>query len=118
VSQVVLLAESAHPYHPKALRASGGAVFHARLLDGPSLQDLPEDLPIMALSSEGEDLKGFVFPERFGLLAGMEGPGLPERLKKNSLAIPMEPQVESLNAATALAIALYQWSSSRAGKSR
>jgi 16S rRNA (guanine(527)-N(7))-methyltransferase RsmG len=111
-SQVILLAESAHPYHPKSLRASGGAVLHARLLEGPSLQALPEDLPLLALSSDGTDLSEFVFPKSFGLLVGMEGPGLPERLKKRALAVPIRPEVESLNAATAAAIALYVWSKS------
>ncbi len=109
-AQVILLAESAHPYHPKSLRASGGAVLHAALREGPPLKDLPEDLPLLALSSEGRDISDFEFPESFGLLAGMEGPGLPDRWKKRALAIPIGPQVESLNAATAVAIALYVWS--------
>ena len=111
-AQVILLAESAHPYHPKSLRASGGAVVHAKLLEGPSLKDLPESLPLVALSTDGRDLSGFVFPESFGLLVGMEGPGLPEKWKKHALAIPISHDVESLNAATAAAIALYVWSRS------
>lgn len=111
-AQAILLAESAHPYHPKALRASGGAVLRARLLEGPSLNDLPEDLPLLALSAEGEDLADFVFPRSFGLLVGMEGPGLPDFWRSRALAIPISPEVESLNAATAAAIALYVWSRS------
>ncbi len=111
-AQVVLLAESAHPYHPKSLRASGGAVLYAKLLEGPSLQDLPEDLPILGLSQRGVEISESVFPESFGLLVGMEGPGLPERWHKDALAIPIHPQVESLNAATAAAVALYVWSRS------
>jgi 16S rRNA (guanine(527)-N(7))-methyltransferase RsmG len=111
-AQVILLAESAHPYHPKSLRASGGTVLHARLFEGPSLSDLPEDLPILALSTDGTDVCRFTFPKAFGLLVGMEGPGLPERWKKRGLAIPISPQVESLNAATATAVVLYAWSQS------
>jgi 16S rRNA (guanine(527)-N(7))-methyltransferase RsmG len=115
-AQVILLAESAHPYHPKSLRASGGAVLHVRLLEGPSLDDLPEDLPLLALSTQGTDVSEFAFPERFGLLVGMEGPGLPERWKKGALAIPIRPEVESLNAATAAAVALFAWSESAKGR--
>jgi 16S rRNA (guanine527-N7)-methyltransferase len=116
-SQIVLLSESAHPYHPKALRASGGAVLHAKLLHGPSLQDIPETLPLVPLSMAGQDISTFSFPARFGLLPGMEGPGLPDRWRQNAVAIPIDPKVESLNGATALAIALYQWrQSARAGK--
>jgi 16S rRNA (guanine(527)-N(7))-methyltransferase RsmG len=112
--QVILLAECAHPYHPKSLRASGGAVLHACLLEGPSLIDLPEDLPLLPLSSDGTDVSQFTFPKAFGLLVGMEGPGLPERWKRRALAIPIRPEVESLNAATAAAVALYAWSQSTA----
>ncbi len=53
VAQVILLSESAHPYHPKALRASGGAVLRIRLRQGPSLKDLQQDLPMVALSPAG-----------------------------------------------------------------
>ena len=113
VAQVILLAESAHPCHPKSLRASGGAVLHARLLAGPSLSELPEDLPLLALAADGEDLSRIDFPARFGLLVGMEGPGLPEIWKKHTVAVPIFPPVESLNAATAAAIALYVWSQSQ-----
>lgn len=112
VTQVVLLAESAHPYHPKSLRASGGAVLSARFLEGPSLGELPDSLPLLALSTDGKDVSTFEFPRRFGLLIGMEGPGLPESWKKQALGIPVRPEVESLNAATACAIVLYVWSES------
>ena len=88
-------------------------MLHAKLLEGPSLHDLPEELPLLALSSEVRNISDLVFPESFGLLVGMEGPGLPERWKKHALAIPIHPQVESLNAATAAAIALYVWSTVR-----
>jgi 16S rRNA (guanine527-N7)-methyltransferase len=112
VTRVILLAESAHPFHPKAIRASGGAVFHADFFDGPALSDLPRDANILALSAEGKTISAFQFPPAFGLLAGIEGPGLPEHLRKNALSIPIMPAVESLNAATAAAIALFAWSCS------
>ena len=115
VTRIVLLEESAHPYHPKALRASGGAVLRAAFLHGPSIRDLPEDLAVMALSAQGRDIGTIDFPDRFALLPGLEGPGLPERLRKDAVSIPMVPGVESLNAAAATAIALYVWFSSRGG---
>ncbi len=110
VDNIVLLAESAHPFHPKSIRASGGAVFHARLLHGPAINDLPDDLPILPLSAEGRDIADIRFPETFGILPGIEGPGLPERLRQQAVSIPIQKEVESLNAATAAAIALYLWS--------
>jgi tRNA G18 (ribose-2'-O)-methylase SpoU len=40
----------------------------------------------------------------------MEGPGLPPEVRPlKSLSIPMERGVESLNAALATGIALYEW---------
>ncbi len=112
VNQLILLEESAHPYHPKAMRASGGAVLRAKFLEGPSIHGLPAHLPIFALSSEGTDIARFAFPERFGLLPGIEGPGLPPRWKHTAIGIPIQREVESLNAATATAVALYVWSRS------
>jgi tRNA G18 (ribose-2'-O)-methylase SpoU len=109
VSQVILLAESAHPFHPKALRASGGAVLSVRLRQGPALGELPGHLPILALSAEGADLCQTAFPPAFGLLAGMEGTGLPESWRRCALRIPIRTEVESLNAAAAVSVALYEW---------
>lgn len=114
VNRIIFLAESAHPFHPKALRASGGAVFRIRLLEGPSLHDLPETLPIVPLSSEGSDIGRFNFPDTFAFLPGMEGPGLPGQWRERAVSIPILPRVESLNAATATGIALYVWSRSAA----
>ncbi len=118
VERIVLLAESAHPFHPKAVRASGGAVFAAKLFDGPPLHAVPDAVPVVALSASGRSIADFAFPERFALLPGIEGPGLPERFHARALAIPMTGKVESLNAAAATSIALYLWSQSRAKPAR
>ena len=104
---IIMLAEAANPYHPKSVRASGGAVFRARLLEGPSIHDLPEDLPIVPLSKEGKRISDFKFPAKFGLLPGIEGPGLPDRFRKAAVSIPISQEVESLNAVVATAIALF-----------
>lgn len=110
VHQVILLAESAHPYHPKALRASGGTALRMKMMAGPSLDEIPEGLPVIPLSAEGKPVSEMEFPETFALLPGMEGPGLPERFRRWAVSIPINEGVESLNAATATAIALYVWS--------
>ncbi len=114
---MVLLKEAAHPSHPKAARAAGTALFQIRLEQGPSIQDIQSaKVPILALSAEGPDIGSGPFPERFGLVAGIEGPGLPNHLRTGpTRRIPMEPGVESLNAATATAVALYAWRQGRAG---
>jgi tRNA G18 (ribose-2'-O)-methylase SpoU len=39
----------------------------------------------------------------------VEGPGLPGHLREKAVSIPISPEVESLNAVVATAIALYVW---------
>jgi len=117
VRDVVLLQEAANPYHPKSIRAGGSAVFRMNYRKGPSIQEIQppvqaahlQGIPLVTLSMEGTRISRFQFPESFILLPGIEGPGLPEELRHQALAIPMEPGLESLNAATAAAIALYEW---------
>jgi len=108
--RIVCLAECAHPYHPKALRASGGAVLCAPLALGPPLAALSPALPIFPLSREGRSIESVRFPPACGLLPGLEGPGLPEAWRKRAVSIPIRPEVESLNAAVATAVALFVWS--------
>jgi TrmH family RNA methyltransferase len=116
VQQVVILAEGANPYHPKAIRASGGAVLAVTIYQGPSLNDLPEDLPVLALSAEGRDVTGVDFPNSFVLLPGLEGPGLPPIRRVEAVAVPMTGPVESLNAAVATAVVLYEWARRKHGR--
>lgn len=112
-SRVVLLKESAHPFHPKALRASGGTVLALPLWQGPPLDTIPSEIPILALSPKGRPLNTVHFPKAFGLLVGLEGPGLPSAWEKRAVSIPMAGKVESLNAAAALSVVLYEWSRGR-----
>lgn len=112
VSQIVLLAEAANPFHPKSARAAGGsALLRLRFARGPAIAALQcEKAPLLTLSAGGREIGSSVFPETFGLLPGLEGPGLPETLRGlDALRIPMVPGVDSLNAATATAIALFLW---------
>lgn len=112
VARVVLLAEAANPFHPKSVRAAGGsALLRLHFLRGPSIRSLEvRQVPLLALSAVGRDIGHCRFPARFGLLPGLEGPGLPAPLQTpETLRIPMQPGIESLNAAAATAIALYLW---------
>jgi tRNA G18 (ribose-2'-O)-methylase SpoU len=110
-THLVVLKEAAHPFHYKSTRAGGSAVFRVPIFEGPSIKELGRAAsPIITLSSGGEDIRKFRFPESFCLLPGLEGQGLPPELfHLKSLSIPMERGVESLNAALATGIALYAW---------
>jgi 16S rRNA (guanine527-N7)-methyltransferase len=111
VARVVLLREAAHPFHPKSARAAGPAVFQVPLLSGPAIGELTvRGAPLLALSRTGGAIDLAEWPERFGMVVGLEGPGLPTGLEvSQSLRIPISPDVESLNAAAAAAIALFAW---------
>jgi 16S rRNA (guanine527-N7)-methyltransferase len=112
VARVVLLKEAAHPFHPRSSRAAGPALFQVPLQVGPRLADLRVSAaPLVAMDTTGPELSDAPFPERFGLVVGVEGPGLPLHLREGQRRrIAMQPGVESLNAAAAAAIALYVWS--------
>lgn len=111
VERVVLLKEAAHPYHPKSSRASSGALFKIPIYQGPSIRDLVyKSAPLFILDSSGEDISSIAFPKKFGILPGLEGPGIPKQLRLlPSIRVPMEEKIESLNAATATAIVLHCW---------
>ncbi len=112
VARLVLMKEAAHPFHFRASRAAGPALFQVPLLEGPSIHELEvRQVPLIALDREGRDINETPFPATFALLVGVEGPGLPAHLRLGEKRrIPIAPEVESLNAATAAAIALYAWS--------
>jgi 16S rRNA (guanine527-N7)-methyltransferase len=116
VARVVLLREAAHPLHPRSSRAAGTALFQVPLLQGPSIRDLvSQHVSMIALDTSGPELEAAPFPRRFGLVVGVEGPGLPDPLRQGARRrVAIAPAVESLNAATAAAIALYSWSRQRA----
>ena len=109
VERVILLKESAHPYHPKAIRATSGATFTVSLAQGPSIRDLPEAATWVTLDTQGESLPAFQWPKDVRLLVGEEGPGLPPLPSGKRLAVPMTDSVESLNAVVAAGMALYAY---------
>jgi 16S rRNA (guanine527-N7)-methyltransferase len=113
VARVVLLREAAHPFHPRSSRAAGPALFQVPLQIGPPVAHLQvATAPLIAMDTNGPELSEAPFPETFGLVVGVEGPGLPAHLRAGERRrIAMRPGVESLNAAAAAAIALYVWSS-------
>lgn len=112
VRRAVLLRGSAHPYHPKSVRASAGAVFAMELFSGPQIDEIAalcdtKNLPVIALDAGGQDILSFEFPDNFALLPGVEGPGLPGGFTAPTVSIPIEKGVESLNASAASSVALF-----------
>jgi RNA methyltransferase, TrmH family len=111
-SKIVLLKESATPFHPKSVRSASGQLLKVALLTGPSIKDLSGE-GVFALDMKGEDLAKFKWPKNARLLLGDEGPGDPQLAGIKKLKIPMSSGVESLNAAVAASIALYSYSANK-----
>jgi RNA methyltransferase, TrmH family len=112
VQTVILLREAVHPFHPKVIRASSGAVFDQALAWGGSISDLntAETLPwITALDFQGKNLATVKWAEHVRLLIGEEGVGVPPFHFAARLYIPQNHTSIPLNAAVAGGIALYAY---------
>ncbi|MHA3683159.1 TrmH family RNA methyltransferase [Leucobacter sp. HY1908] len=119
VDAVLLSPGCADPLYRRAVRVSMGAVLQvpwARLPDwreaGPMFREEGYELTAFALRDDAQDLAEFVgdIPDRLALMFGTEGPGLSRRALASaarSVVIPMEHGVDSLNVATAAALALW-----------
>jgi len=104
----------ADPFGPKAVRASMGAVFEVPLARIEDVRELPG--AVLALDAGADDvLRGPVAGE-LTLLVGAERTGLPpEVLGAASRAARIAIHSESLNAAMAASIALYEMTRDAAG---
>jgi RNA methyltransferase, TrmH family len=108
-ASVLLSSGCADPTGPKALRASAGAVFRTPL----GAFEAGEDAYRVALAPrDGVPLPDLELPERVIFVLGAEREGLPAEVLGAADAVATIPQAgraESLNVATAGAIALYEW---------
>lgn len=107
VRNVVCIPGSASPFLPKSIRSSSGAVFRAQLFSASTAGALHSFSPLYGLDMVGINVRQAIVPSNFRLMLGEEGRGLPADFQGERLTIPMDRNaVESLNAATALAVAL------------
>ena len=105
-SCVAIGPETADPFGPKAVRASMGAIFDVPVARVASVKQLPA--PRVALVAHGgEALRG---PGEGTLVVGAERTGLPEEVVEAcDAAAGIDIVGDSLNAAMAATIALYEW---------
>ena len=108
---------TAHPNHPRALRASAGSLLRLPVAVGAEAGALDRHLASvkpqwMALvPRDGEDLWQAPLEGTLVLALGAEGPGLSPALAERAglrLTISIEPPVESLNATVAAALVLFE----------
>jgi tRNA G18 (ribose-2'-O)-methylase SpoU len=111
---VLLDPETTDPFGRRPVRVSLGHVLHvpfARLAPWPSALELVRDagLSLVALTTDGDHAGLDGLPDRVAFLVGAEGDGLTDRAVQHAdrcVRIPMAPAVDSLNVATAAAIAM------------
>ncbi|MGE3624098.1 MAG: TrmH family RNA methyltransferase [Bdellovibrionales bacterium] len=103
VPRVILAREAAHPFLPKAVKASAGSVLRVPMLRGPALADFPASS--IALDMGGQSIYKFKWPKDGMLIVGEEGSGLGRAKFTQRVTIPTQG-VESLNAVVAASIAL------------
>ncbi len=102
IRRVILTQEAAHPFLPKAVKASAGSALRLEIRRGPALAAFPEGC--IALDSNGTSLYNYTWPSHGLLVVGEEGAGLPATFGQR-IRIPTQG-VESLNAVVAASIAL------------
>ena len=116
IGAVVLTGACADLYHPKTVRATMGAIFRCRVWRCGA-EELAALLRKSGLTLWGAALRGDTISlrearlERAAVAIGSEGRGLSEQLLAlcdHTVKIPMSPRCESLNAATAASVLLWE----------
>lgn len=113
---VVLMEGCADPYSHKVVRASMGAVLRTQPLTASweevknALHDQNIPIAVTALSDRAVDIRSADVPA-MAVVIGSEGQGVRREILESAdheLIIPMNPNCESLNAAVAASIVLWQ----------
>lgn len=113
---VALLEGCADPYSHKVVRASMGAVFRTDVIrtswEEAKAACAAADIPVgvTALSDRAKDLRQWEL-RKMAVVIGSEGQGVRSEILKSAdaeLIIPMNPRCESLNAAIAASIVMWQ----------
>jgi RNA methyltransferase, TrmH family len=120
-SGVLLLPGTASPWNPKALRASAGSAFRVPAINATETEALDllahHNVPaIAAVAHAGTPVSEAPLATACALLIGNEGAGLSDSLLATAahrVTIPMPGNVESLNAAIAGSLLLYETSRQR-----
>jgi TrmH family RNA methyltransferase len=111
-SSVALGPDTADPFSPKAVRASMGAIFRVSVSRVSNVSELPGK-KIALIASEGERLSG-PFVEDTSIVVGPERFGIPRSTLADCDDVAHIPIAsESLNAAVAASVALYELTNRR-----
>ena len=127
VTAVIMSSGTVDIYNPKTIRSTMGSIYRVPFIYVENLQEVMRKLHEKGVHTYAAHLKGntyydsFSFKEPTAFLIGNEGNGLSDELAgmaENYLKIPMEGQVESLNAAIATSLLMYETHRQRSAKVR
>ena len=113
---VVLLEGCADPYSHKVVRSSMGAVFRTQVVQSTwgevfaACREAGIPIGVTALSDRAKDIRGAELAN-MAVVIGSEGQGVRKEIldaADSELIIPMNPHCESLNAAVAASIVMWQ----------
>ena len=100
-------------WSPKALRGGQGAQFYVPIIEGVDIVSALQNFAgnTYATTMTGESLYAQDFTKPTALVIGNEGAGLSDKVLKvasHRISIPMNKNLESLNAAAAAAVCLFE----------
>ena len=116
VSGIIMNRESVDPYNPKVIRSTMGAIFRMPFVIVDDFEDVlcrlkEAGVRTFAAHLDGEDFYRQDYRGGCAFFIGNEGNGLSENLAARAdgrIRIPMKGQVESLNAAVAATVLMYE----------
>ena len=116
VSGIIMNRESVDPYNPKVIRSTMGAIFRMPFVIVDDFEDVlcrlkEAGVRTFAAHLDGEDFYRQDYRGGYAFFIGNEGNGLSEELAARAdgrIRIPMKGQVESLNAAVAATVLMYE----------
>lgn len=116
VTGIIMNRETVDPYNPKVIRSTMGTVFRVPFVIVDDLEHVLDELKEKGIASYAAHLAGNSFYEHdytkgCAFLIGNEGNGLSEQITEQAqykIRIPMKGKVESLNAAIASTVLMYE----------
>jgi TrmH family RNA methyltransferase len=122
-SGLIFAKGSVSPYNPKAVRASAGSVFRVPLVQALAAAEIQaafahKSLPVYAsVPNQGQAVHTTDLARACAVIIGSEGRGVSDRLREGATALHIPTaSVESLNAAMAAGIVLYEAQRQRGGR--